>query len=71
MSESELRTAGRVSRAVDLEALERGMRADQGADLTEAKEAFVDALLGLTVRRRLLPLVPAPPVVVAGPAGIG
>src|ERR1700730_176236 len=51
MSESELRTAGRVSRAVDLEALERGMRADQGADLTEAKEAFVDALLGLTVRR--------------------
>ena len=40
-----------VCRAVDLEALERAMRADQGTDLTEAKEALVDSLVGLTARR--------------------
>lgn len=38
-------------RSVDLEAVERGMRAGGGADLTEVKEAIVDALLGLALNR--------------------
>lgn len=39
------------TRMVDLEVVERAMRADRDVDLTEAKEGIVDALLGLTVRR--------------------
>lgn len=40
-----------TANAVDLEAIERQMLARDGVDLTEAKEAIVDALLGLTVAR--------------------
>ena len=37
-------------RGVDLDALERGMRSASGTDLTEAKEAAVEALLQLAVQ---------------------
>jgi hypothetical protein len=36
---------------VDLDAVERGMRAATGTDLTEAKEAVVEALLRLAVQK--------------------
>ncbi len=35
--------------SVDLDAVERAMRARDGTDLTEAKEAIVDGLLGLAL----------------------
>src|SRR6266700_1891509 len=38
-------------RAVSLDAVERGMRNASGADLTEAKEAVVEALLQLAVQK--------------------
>src|SRR5258705_3749499 len=38
-------------RGVNLDAVERGMRAATGTDLTEAKEAIVEALLGLAVQK--------------------
>lgn len=40
-----------TANAADLEAVEGRMREQDGVDLTEAKEAIVDALLGLTVAR--------------------
>jgi hypothetical protein len=44
-------SAAAPARAVDLDALERRMRTSGGTDLTEAKEAIVDALLGLALNR--------------------
>src|SRR4029077_17230164 len=38
-------------RGVDLDAVERAMRAATGSNLTEAKEAVVEALLGLAVQK--------------------
>src|SRR6266849_4057066 len=38
-------------RGVNLDAVERGMRAATGTDLTEAKEAVVEALLRLAVQK--------------------
>ena len=44
-------SAAAPARAVDLDVIERRMRASGGTDLTEAKEAIVDALLGLALNR--------------------
>jgi len=41
----------RPATAVDLEAVEHAQRQRDGTDLTEAKEAVVDALLGMTIGR--------------------
>jgi len=55
MSEVSPQSATAAARApvtsVDLDAVERAMRARDGADLTEAKEAIVDALLGLALEK--------------------
>lgn len=55
MSDSTSATDGgqppRTANAVDLDGVERQMLQQEGVDLTEAKEAIVDALLGLTVSR--------------------
>ncbi|WP_442579342.1 hypothetical protein ACSBOB_28250 [Mesorhizobium sp. ASY16-5R] len=56
MSDSSAPTAGiappqLTANAVDLDSVERQMLQRDGVDLTEAKEAIVDALLGLTVAR--------------------
>ena len=47
---STTQTAGPAA-AVDLDAVERAQRQRDGTDLTEAKEAVVDALLAMTISR--------------------
>ena len=44
-------SAASPARAADLDAIERRMRTSGGTDLTEAKEAIVDALLSLALNR--------------------
>jgi hypothetical protein len=51
MSDGEPDHATPAVSAVDLDRHECAMRAGAGTDLTEAKEALVDAVLGMTVRR--------------------